>query len=793
MTRTPRSPIGVLSCRVPVVAALGMAGCLASVSASVGCTLLVSQNNQRLLFDGGAPGDAGGDTDAGDIPDVSLRITADASVVAARCHPGTVALEGDGAEDGGELIVTLSSDATVELFVDQACQASGEVLRLVGSEGPAGFGFLPATPGVRRIMAEASAQRARGAVVEIDVTEPAPAGLDLSAPPVLLQSECRPVVVSLQNAVGQATLAAEEVAITVEGQALGVFADVACETAAADHSIRAGADQVVVYVAGDTLGPARLSVRAAGLDPASRDLEVARLEECPDLDGDRTVDGDDVASLIASFGPCAASCPADINGDGVVDSADLSLVTANSGPCPPASVEIALPPDAARYACNPMTLTLVDSDGFAVTAPGDVVLTVVSDGAGAFYLDEACTLESSLFVVQGGDSAVTAYYRDDVEQTANVAVDALDLPTSVLAVTLADPPPDLFALSGRPEIVQHECAAFRLEPIYVAGGFEVVSMAADTPVSVRLVGGTGAIFDDAACSVTLTDAVLGAGEDGLVLYVRAPVPAALSLVADVDFADGGRAVRDVAVVAPYGCADVTADGVVDATDVAQVAAAAGPCSPSGSGADAGLFDGGVPDAGPCAEDLNRDGTVDEADVSIAQGTLGPCPVADRLDWALPQAVIQDECTRVRVDVRGGTDAFVRSPVPVVVDVSAAGRFATDVFCTATTTQVTIPAGEASAAFFYQSSTAGEDDLLATAASGSLTAATATASVVALGVCPDFTGDLSVDVDDAAALGAAFGPCPAPPASCPFDLNGDGLVDTEDLSIVLGPAVAGPCP
>ncbi|MCI0366602.1 MAG: FG-GAP-like repeat-containing protein [Phycisphaerales bacterium] len=49
---------------------------------------------------------------------------------------------------------------------------------------------------------------------------------------------------------------------------------------------------------------------------------------------------------------------------------------------------------------------------------------------------------------------------------------------------------------------------------------------------------------------------------------------------------------------------------------------------------------------------------------------------------------------------------------------------------------------------------------------------------------DVTGDGSVNVNDLLAVINVWGPCPAPPASCPADLNNDGIVNIEDLLLVI---------
>ena len=55
---------------------------------------------------------------------------------------------------------------------------------------------------------------------------------------------------------------------------------------------------------------------------------------CPaDVDGNRVVDGADIALLLLDFGPCAG-CPADLDGSDAVDSADVSVLLLEFGACP---------------------------------------------------------------------------------------------------------------------------------------------------------------------------------------------------------------------------------------------------------------------------------------------------------------------------------------------------------------------------------------------------------------------------------------------------------------------------
>ncbi|MHC4991832.1 MAG: hypothetical protein ACYTGC_12710, partial [Planctomycetota bacterium] len=52
------------------------------------------------------------------------------------------------------------------------------------------------------------------------------------------------------------------------------------------------------------------------------------------------------------------------------------------------------------------------------------------------------------------------------------------------------------------------------------------------------------------------------------------------------------------------------------------------------------------------------------------------------------------------------------------------------------------------------------------------------------VTGDINGDGMVDVDDLVLLILAWGPCPVPPAECPADINDSGMVDVDDLVLLI---------
>jgi hypothetical protein len=75
------------------------------------------------------------------------------------------------------------------------------------------------------------------------------------------------------------------------------------------------------------------SITEAGIDDFKVEYIICETTSCPaDLDGGGTVGAEDLALLLAVWGPNPGH-PADINGNGVVGPEDLALLLAEWGPC----------------------------------------------------------------------------------------------------------------------------------------------------------------------------------------------------------------------------------------------------------------------------------------------------------------------------------------------------------------------------------------------------------------------------------------------------------------------------
>lgn len=80
------------------------------------------------------------------------------------------------------------------------------------------------------------------------------------------------------------------------------------------------------------------TLATAGANYVFRGVDLFVTESAPtcraDLDGSRTVDGQDLAVVLAAWGPVNGSSTADFDGNGEVDGQDLAVILAGWGPCP---------------------------------------------------------------------------------------------------------------------------------------------------------------------------------------------------------------------------------------------------------------------------------------------------------------------------------------------------------------------------------------------------------------------------------------------------------------------------
>lgn len=71
-----------------------------------------------------------------------------------------------------------------------------------------------------------------------------------------------------------------------------------------------------------------------GQSPFVLDLRPSTPPCTADLNDDGSVDGLDLTSLLAEWGPCGLSCSADFNSDGSIDGLDLTVILSGWGDCP---------------------------------------------------------------------------------------------------------------------------------------------------------------------------------------------------------------------------------------------------------------------------------------------------------------------------------------------------------------------------------------------------------------------------------------------------------------------------
>jgi len=130
-----------------------------------------------------------------------------------------------------------------------------------------------------------------------------------------------------------------------------------------------------------------------------------------DLDGDGVVNGNDLATVLVGWGPCAG-CPGDVNGSGVVNGEDLAAVLVRwGGTCAPTVTGIS--PDAGPIAGG-VTVTITGDNLLSPTAVtfGGTPATIVSNTRNAILVQapaRSAGVASIVVTTQGGSVSADSF------------------------------------------------------------------------------------------------------------------------------------------------------------------------------------------------------------------------------------------------------------------------------------------------------------------------------------------------------------------------------------------------
>jgi len=135
-------------------------------------------------------------------------------------------------------------------------------------------------------------------------------------------------------------------------------------------------------------------------------IDEKYLANNPDINGDGSVDGTDLAYVLGSFGPCELNCSSDIYLDGIVDSTDLGIV---KGFWREFNAEILSPFGALNDSNLTINLNLTNNEGvdcfYNITKGGELFVNrteIVGCSSGNLEINESGDYIFNLFIEKEG-------------------------------------------------------------------------------------------------------------------------------------------------------------------------------------------------------------------------------------------------------------------------------------------------------------------------------------------------------------------------------------------------------
>lgn len=395
----------------------------------------------------------------------------------------------------------------------------------------------------------------------------------------------------------------------------------------------------------------------------------------------------------------------------------------------------------------------------------DQIVQLGHTGSGSWYADSRCEIAISATTIASGSTNATAYFLSPSPETLNLSAAVFGDPDYLSSHTVTTTAPNFprLVVSGPATSFPSEtCAGFTATARDYTNGQEQAVVANKT---ISLLGaGLGTFYADAACSTSVTDVVMQAGQSSVSFFYKAPAPLATILVAltpgiaqgttPITVTSTGEAVR----LTLSGSASTTATVCSSAYTVRSVATDGTPTNVrrearvTVSGAGRGTF---YADSA-C--------TIESTSVAIASGTslaqiyyrsgfpgantfrasaqyltAGSLSVtttapanAGRLTLAGPATLDVGVCSSaftVTARDSAGIASNVATPVVATLEGGGDGYFYSDAGCTLETTTATIAAGGSTTSYFFKDARAESLYLTVLDAAGELIGATTAVTVL----------------------------------------------------------------
>jgi alpha-tubulin suppressor-like RCC1 family protein len=168
--------------------------------------------------------------------------------------------------------------------------------------------------------------------------------------------------------------------------------------------------------------------------------------------------------------------------------------------------------------CSAYTVKTTNGPGVATNVPSNVVISLLGNGAGAFYSDAACSAPITTTTISAGTNSSNIYFKTNITEATNFVAIATGFTQGALAVTSVSTVASNLHLSGPVQASIGVCSsAFTVNPkdsnqnIVTLGSSVIANLTSSSSVQ---------FFSDTNCTTPISSLTISAGQNLASFYIK---------------------------------------------------------------------------------------------------------------------------------------------------------------------------------------------------------------------------------------------------------------------------------
>ncbi|WP_415061431.1 Calx-beta domain-containing protein [Bdellovibrio sp.] len=366
----------------------------------------------------------------------------------------------------GAITVNVTGSGAGTFYENSDCSGPMTSLSFVAGQSIKNFYFKSTTPANLIFNADDVGPLLAGSK-SVTVQVGAPAQLKLSGTTNLSLNECKPYVVSTEDAYGNVSPLVSGLLVQFTAGSGGYFSDSSCLASISNMMMSTGTSSAVVYYKSSAAGSV-------------------------------TLDADDSQAGAA----------------GIVNSS----LTVNVVNLPASKLALSNPLLKAGV-CTPMTVTIQSATSSSVAAGGAGQTVNLAATGGSFYSANNCAGGSLIgsVVVPNGSASATFYYLDTLAESVQITASAAGLSDASYSAAVSSNSPNKIILSGVTPMTAGACGSFL---VTLQDGWNNTATVTSSLSVLLSSNGSGQFFSEASCTTASSTLNLSIGQSSGLVYFK---------------------------------------------------------------------------------------------------------------------------------------------------------------------------------------------------------------------------------------------------------------------------------